>query len=124
MTEKTKLAKLKEQFASAGLFNDSTILPSGIPAPKPRCSYFDEIGQLAIRGDLDALFFVVINLHHDDPSVRYAAVGFLEDMPDKYLIQAKINAVEILQALLNAEKDVLVAEHTHKAIKKIKKKHR
>ena len=121
MVKETELEKLKRQFAEAGKYNHSKLSPSGIPTPRPQCAYFDDIGQLAMQGDIDALRFLAENLNHEDVFVRYAAVGYLGDMPDEYLDKAGINALEQIAKLMKTEKDAHIMEYAHHAVKRLKK---
>ena len=110
--------ELKRNFERAGL----NPYQGGSENPRPKCAIFDQIGQLAIEGDVDALKFLASNISNSDHFIRYAVVGFLGDMPIKHLKKAGLDAIQLLSKLSRSERDVKIFDFAQEALRKIKNK--
>lgn len=110
--------ELKRSFNKAGL----NPYQGGSQNPRPKCAVFDEIGQLALQGDQDALEFLINNMSNDDCFIRYAVMGFLGDMPTKNFKKADINAEQLLSLTVDSEKDKKILDLAQRSLNKIKNK--
>lgn len=77
-------------------------------AMNPRCYFFNQIGELAVDGERDAMKFLIENLQDKDEYVRYAAVGYCHDIITKMFLFINKDIEEKVQDLVCTEKDDLI----------------
>ena len=109
--------ELKRNFERAGL----NPYQGGSENPIPKWAIFDQIGQLAIKGDVDALKFLASNISNSDHFIRFAAIGFLGSAPAKHLKKAGINAKQLLIEMSLCEKNKKVLNFAQKYLRVIKR---
>jgi len=81
-----------------------------------KCIIFGKIGELATKGDEQAIHFLVEHLSHENPFLRYSAVGYIRDIPDIHLKQARINTIQRLKELTATEKDEVILSFMKRVI--------
>lgn len=118
--------KLKREFEKAG----QNVYQKGCKgcectpdAMNLRCYFFNQIGQLAVDGERDAMKFLIENLQNKDEYVRYAAVGYCHDVILKMFLAVNTDIEEKVQDLVCTEKDDLIlkkAMHLLKDSKQMK----
>ena len=114
----SRFQELKATFKEAGL----NPFQGGSENPRPKCAIFNEIGQLALQGDLNALRFLIKNIFNDDHFIRYAVVGFLGDMPTKHFKKAGVDAEQLLSLIISSEKNNRILNFAQKSLHKIREK--